>query len=255
MPSLLPSSTSETPTACKVVINVIVVCGTFFLLAYSMVFNDPNDSLEHASTLDYIFALEPLFSLLVLMGAVKAGWLYWTKEHYDRMSFPLSGAELLTFAGLISGFCLFHQFTFPILPDTSSVNWAAYAVICLVALLGAVWTSQEGRASGGKKRIWASILYALMLFVIGAHMFLNINMASASRTERMVLGYINSKYTTTSKNGSHSYRVYVTSPMDSSSIVSLPIDHATWDRIRKGDAIKLRLFRGGLGQDYWQYER
>ena len=94
-----------------------------------------------------------------------------------------------------------------------------------------------------------------MLLFIGADMFLNINMANASRTERMVLGYINSKYTTTSKNGNHSYHVYVTSPTDTNSIVSMPIDRLTWDRIGKGDAIKLRLFRGGLGQDYWQYER
>ena len=255
MPSLLSPSTPETPTAPKVVINVIVVCGTVFLLAYSMVFNDPNDPLEHASTLDYIFAFEPLFSLLVIMGAVRGGWLDWTKEHYDRMKFPLSGVELLTFAGLFSGFCFIHQSTSPILPDESRVDWVTYAVIYLIALLGLVWSSQQDNTAGGMKRIWSAIWCALMLFVIGADMFLNVNIASASRTERMVFGYINSKYVTTSKNGNHSYHVYVTSPTDSNRIVSLSIDRLTWDRISKGDAIRLRHFRGGLGQDYWQYER
>jgi hypothetical protein len=94
-----------------------------------------------------------------------------------------------------------------------------------------------------------------MMVAIGADMFLNINMASASRTERMVLGYIHSKYSTSSPKGtSRCYYVDVTSPTDSNSIVSLAIDRARWDRVRNGDVIKLRFFRGGLGQDYWQYE-
>ena len=254
MPSLLSPSTSEAPAASKAIINVIVVCGTFFVLAYSVVFNDPHFPLEQASALDYIFALEPLFALLAIMVGVRYRWLDWTKENYDRMKFPLSGAELLTFVGFISGFCFAHQFTFPILP-ASDVNWATYAVICVIALVGLVWTSQQDKAAGGKIRIWSAIWYALMMIAIGSEIFLTINMASASRTERMVLGYIHSKYSASSAKGiSRNYYVQVTSPMDSNSIVSVTIDHATWDRIGKGDAIKLRFFRGGLGQDYWQYE-
>ena len=254
MPSLLPS-TSETPPARKAVINVIVVCGTFFVLAYSIAFNDPNDPLERASALDYFFALEPLLALLVIMAGIRFGWLDWMKEQYDRMKFLLSGAELLTFVGFISGFCFAHQFTFPILPDASSVNLATYCFIGIIALVGLVWTSQQDKAAGGKIRIWSAIWYALMMVAIGADMFLNINMASASRTDRMVLGYIHSKYSTSSAKGiSRNYYVEVTSPTDSNSIVLVTIDHASWDRKREADAIKLRLYRGGLGQDYWQYE-
>jgi len=285
MPSLLSRSTSEIPAASKAIINVIVVCGTFFVLAYSVVFNDPNFPLEQGSVLDYTFALEPLLALLAIMVGVRNGWIEWTKEHYDRvhnrlsaptgvarfdglkealgevrrtralMKFPLSGAELLTFVGFISGFCFLHQFSFPILPDASGVNWAMYAAPSFFALVGLIWTSQQDKATGGKIRIWSAIWYALMMFAIGADMFLNINMASASRAERMVLANIHSKYSTTSSKGNtHIYYVHVTSPTDSNSIVSLAIDRASWDRVRNGDVIKLRLYRGGLGQDYWQYE-
>jgi hypothetical protein len=229
------------------------VCGTFFVLAYSVVFNDPHFPLEQGSALDYIFALEPLFALLAIMVGVRNGWLDWTKEHYDRMKFPLSGAELLTFVGFISGLCFVHQFSLPILPDASGVNWAAYAVICFIALPGLVWTSQQDKATRGKISIWSAIWYALMMVAIGADMFLNLNMASASRTERMVLGHIHSKYSTSGAKGtSRYYYVHVTSPTDSNSSVSLAIDRASWDRVRNGDVIKLRFFRGGLGQDYWQ---
>ena len=255
MPSFLSPSTSETPASRKAIINVIVVCGTFFVLTYSAVFNDPHFPLEQASALDHIFAVEPLFSFLAIMAAVRFRWLDWTKEHYDRMKFPLSGAELLTFVGFVSGLCFLYQFTFPILPDVSGVNWATYAVICVIALPGLVWTSRQDKAAGGKIRVWSAIWYALMMFAIGADMFLNINMASASRTERMVLGYIHSKYSVSGAKGiSRNYYVDVTSPTNSNSIVSLSIDRATWDRTGKGDVIKLRFFRGGLGQDYWQYE-
>jgi hypothetical protein len=255
MPSLLPPSTSEAPAASKAIINVIVVCGTFFVLTYFVVFNDPYVPLEQASALDYFFAPEPLFALLAIMAGVRYRWLDWTKEHYDRMKFPLSGAELLTFVGFISGFCFAHQLTFPILPDTSSVNLATYCFVGIIALVGLVWTSQQDKAALGKISIWSAIWYALMMVAIGADMFLNINMASASKTERMVLANVHSKYSTSSAKGiSRIYYVDVTSPTDSNSIVSLAIDHATWDRKSKGDAIKLRLYRGGLGQDYWQYE-
>ncbi len=255
MPSALSPSTSETPSARKAVVNVIVVCGTFFVLAYSVVFNDPHFPPEQASALDYIFALEPLLALLAIMVGVRNRWLDWTKEHYDRMKFPLSGAELLTFVGFISGFCFAHQFTFPILPDASSVNLATYCFIGIIALVGLVWTSRQDKAAGGKIRVWSAIWHALMMVAIGSEIFLNINMASASRTERMVLGYIHSKYSTSSAKGiSRNYYVQVTSPTDSNSIVSVTIDHASWDRKREGDVIRLRFFRGGLGQDYWQYE-
>jgi hypothetical protein len=240
----------------KAIINVLVVCGTFFALIYSTRFNDPTDPLVRASALDYFFALEPLLALLAIMAGVRYRWLDWTKEQYDRLKFPLSGAELLTFVGFVSGLCFIYQFTFPILPDASGVIWAAYATPSIFALVGLIWTSQQDKATGGKIRIWSAILYALMLVAIGADLFLNLNMASASRTERMALGYINSKYSAKSPKGIRlNYFIYVTSPADSNSIVSLAIDHATWDRIGKGDAIKFRLFRGGLGQDYWQYER
>jgi len=248
-------------------------------------FNDPNFPLEQGSVLDYTFALEPLFALLAIMVGVKNGWIDWTKEHYDRvhnrssaptrvarfdglkealgkvrrnralMKFPFSGAELLTFVGFISGLCFLHQSSFQILPDASGVNWATYAASSFFALVGLIWTNQQDKATGGKIRIWSAIWYALMMFAIGADMFLNINMASASRTERMVLGYIHSKYSVSGAKGiSRNYYVDVTSPTNSNSIVSLSIDRATWDRTGKGDVIKLRFFRGGLGQDYWQYE-
>jgi len=225
------------------------------VLAYSVVFNDPNFPLEQGSVLDYTFALEPLFALLAIMVGVRNGWIDWTKEHYDRMKFPLSGAELLTFVGFISGFCFAHQFTYPILPDASSVSLATYGFIGIIALVGLVWTSQQDKAAKGKVTIWAAIWYALMMIAIGAYLFLNLNMASASRTERMVLSHIHSKYSATGAKGiSRSYYVQVASPTDSTSIVSVTIDHASWDRKREGDAIKLRLYRGGLGKDYWQYE-
>ena len=255
MPILLPPSTSEAPAASKAIINVIVVCGTFFVQTYFVVFNDPHFPLEKASALDYFFALEPLLALLAIMAGVRYRWLDWTKEQYDRMKFPLSGAELLTFVGFISGFCFVHQLTYPILPDASGVNWATYAFVCALALPGLVWTSQQDKSAKGKVSIWSAIWYALMMVAIGAEMFLNINMASASKTERMLLANVHSKYSTSGAKGiSRIYYVDVTSPTDSNSTVSLAIDYATWDRKGKGDAIKLRLFRGGLGQDYWQYE-
>ena len=94
------------------------------------------------------------------------------------------------------------------------------------------------------------------MVAIGAEIFLNINMASASKTEMMVLANVHSKYSTSSAKGiSRIYYVDVTSPTDSKSIVSLAIDHATWDRKGKGDLIKLRFYHGGFGQNYWRYER
>jgi hypothetical protein len=249
-------------------------------------FNDPNFPLEQGSVLDYTFALEPLFALLAIMVGVRNRWIDWTKEHYDRvhnrssaptrvarfdgrkealdkvrrnlalMKFPFSGAELLTFVGFISVLCFLHQSSFQILPDASGVNWAMYAASSFFALVGLIWTSQQGKATGGKIRIWSAIWYALMMFAIGADMFLNINMASASRTERMVLANIHSKdFSTSSKGNTHKYYVYATSPTDSNSIVSVAIDYQSWNRIGKGDLIKLRFYHGGLGQDYWQYER
>jgi hypothetical protein len=255
MPSLLSPSTSEAPAARKAIINVIVVCGTFFVLAYSVVFNDPHIPLEQASVLDYFFSIEPFLSLLAIMAGVRYRWLDWTKEHYDRMKFPLSGAELLSFVGFVSCFCFAHQLSFPILPDASGVNWATYAFVCAIALPGLVWTSQQDKSVKGKVSIWSAIWYALMMVVIGAEMFLTINMASASRTERMVLANIHSKdFSTSAKGNTHIYYVHVTSPTDSNSIVSLAIDYQSWNRVRNGDVIMLRLYRGGLGQDYWQYE-
>jgi hypothetical protein len=254
MPSLLSPSASEAPAAAKAIINVVVVCGTFFVLTYFVVFNDPHAPLEKASALDYFFALEPLLALVAIMLGVRNGWLDWTKEQYDRMKFPLSGAELLTFVGFISGFCFAHQLTFPILP-ASDVNLATYGFIGIIALVGLFWTSQQDKSVKGKVSIWSAIWYALMMVAIGAEMFLTINMASASRTERMVLANVHSKYSTSSAKGiSRIYYVDVTSPTDSNSTVSLAIDYQSWNRKREGDAIKLRLFRGGLGQDYWQYE-
>ena len=251
-----------------------------------MLFNDPNFSLEQGSVLNYTFALEPLFSLLAIMVGVRNGWLDWTKEHYDRvhnrssaptrvarfhglkealykfrrnrtlMKFPFSGAELLTFVGFISVLCFLHQSSFGILPDASGVNWATYAAASFFALVGLIWTSQQDKSTGRMIRIWSEIWCALMMFAIGAGMFLNINMASASRTERMVLANIHSKdFSTSSKGSTHNYYVYVTSPTDSNSIISLAIDYQSWSRIGKGDLIKLRFYHGGLGQDYWQYER
>jgi len=255
MPSALSPSTLEAPPARKAVINVVVVCGMFFAFGYSVVFNDPHFPLEQASALDYIYTLVPLLALLAIVAGVRYRWLDWTKEHYDRMKFPLSGAELLTFVGFISGFCFAQQLTFPMLPDASGVNLATYCFIGIIALVGLVWTSQQDKAAGGKVRIWSAIWYALMMVAIGSESFLNINMASASRTERMVLANFQSKYSTSSAKGiSRIYYVDVTSPTNSNSTVSLAIDYQSWDRIRNGERIKLRFYRGGLGQDYWQYE-
>ena len=92
MLTLLSPLNSEIPPARKAVINVIVVCGMFFAVGYSIRFNDPDFPLEQASALDYVYALEPLLALIAIMAGVRFGWLDWTKENYDRLKFPLSGA-------------------------------------------------------------------------------------------------------------------------------------------------------------------
>jgi len=256
MLTLLSPLNSEIPPARKAVINVIVVCGMFFAVGYSIRFNDPDFPLEQASSLDYMYALEPLLALLAIMAGVRFGWLDWTKENYDRLKFPLSGAELLTWVGLISGICFVYQFRFPILPDASAVNWATSSFIGIIALGGLVWTSQQEKATEGKIRIWSVIWYALTMLTIGSEISLNLNMAAASKTERLVFANIQSKYSTTGPKGiAHYYYVEVTSPTNSNGFASLPIDRASWDRVGKGSVIKLRFFRGGLGQHYWQYER
>lgn len=255
MPIWLSTSAPEASPTHKAVINASVVCGSFSVLGYFVVFSESNLFLGQASTLDYVLAFEPLFSLLVLMLGVRIGWVDWKKDHYDHMKFPLSGIELLTLVGFVSAFCLFQLLDLPILPVASGVSWTTYAFICSVAIPGLIWASRQDKAAWGKIRIWSAIWRALMMFVIAAEMFLILNMLSAERTERMVLGYIESKYSTTGSRGvGHYYHVDVTSPIYTNGIVSMTIDRANWAQIRKGDAIKLRLFRGGLRQDYWRYE-
>lgn len=129
-------------------------------------------------------------------------------------------------------------------------------IIGIIALGGLLWTSQQEKATEGKIRIWSVIWYALTMLTIGSEISLNLNMAAASKTERLVFANIQSKYSTTGPKGiAHYYYVEVTSPTNSNGFASLPIDRASWDRVGKGSVIKLRFFRGGLGQHYWQYER
>jgi hypothetical protein len=255
MPILLPPLTPEASPAQKAVINVIVVCSTFFVLGYFVVFSEPDLFLEQATFLDYVVVMEPFLSLLAIVQGVRIGWLDWKKDQYDRMKFPLSGVELLTFVGFVSGFCLVQLLALPIHPVVGGVNWTAYAVICVIVLPGLIWTSQQDMIASGGTSIWSAILRALMLIAIAAEIFLSLNLLSAQKTDEMVLRYIQSKYSTTSARSiSHHYHVNVTSPTDPIDIVSLTIDHSSWERIREGDAVKFRLFRGGLQQDYWRYE-
>lgn len=255
MPILLFPSPPEATPAHKAVINAIVVCGAFFVLGHFFVIGESDLFPERPSTLHYGLALEPLAAMLVIVQGVRIGWLDWQKGQYDRMRFPLSGAELLTFLGFVSGFCLVQLFALPMLPVASGVRWTTYAFMAAFVLPGLIWTSLQDRAALGRLSFWPVLWRILMMVAIAASLFLSLNVVSAERTENSVLGYVYSKYSTTGPRGiGHYYHLNVTAPTIQSEISSLTIDYASWAQVRNGDSITLRYFRGGLRQDYWRYE-